>query len=289
MYSLLTIWQREISRDYSWNDILYLNDSTLLIAASGLHSLNIFDGKGWDYHTVTGKKDYTASAVGTGLGIAAGLLTGTYGITTGHDLVSDVVSNVVVDGMNIYFASKEHLVNINMDGEILWQSALPGDITSKSWLRKIDDKLLLVNSGYAFMGYRQLDFGTPFIASFDLANGDQNYLVNVTNEKKKFISDVEQKDDTLLLIFGDQVSQYSIISGQLIKDRQFKIEEYGELNCFIDDQIFVQRENSFISLSHLDSSKLCLYTKNGKVLILNSDFSLEEEIDTEACPLFDQE
>src|SRR5690606_1196566 len=81
------IWQREISREYSWNDVFYLNDSILLIAAAGLHTLNIFDGTGWDYNTITGKKDYTASAIGTGLGIVAGLLTGTYAVSTGHNLV----------------------------------------------------------------------------------------------------------------------------------------------------------------------------------------------------------
>ena len=39
-----------------WNDILYLNDSIVLIVAAGLHAINIKNGTGWDYIAITGKK-----------------------------------------------------------------------------------------------------------------------------------------------------------------------------------------------------------------------------------------
>ncbi len=275
------IWQRNISREYSWNDVFYLNDSTLLIGASGLHTLNIFDGSGWDFNTITGKKDYTASAIGTGLGIAAGLLTGTYAVSTGHNLVRDVVSNVIVDSSNIYFASKEHLVKLNREGKVLWQKSLPNDLTSKSWIFKSNDDLVMVNRGYAYMGHRQLDFGTPFIASFDLHTGNQNYLETVTNEKKEIIKGIGQKDGELLFIFNDHISKYSISDGRLIIDQQFNIEKYGELSYFIGKQVFVQRDSLFLSLPNLDSAKHFLYTQSGKVLTLNADLKIENEIESE--------
>ena len=68
----------------------------------------------------------------------------------------------------------------------------------------------------------------------------------------------------------------------MINDKRFKVEEYGALDCFIEDQIFVQRDALFTSLSQIDSSKLFLSTINGKVLILDSDLNLEGEIDSEA-------
>lgn len=275
------IWRREISREYSWNDVFYLNDSTLLIGASGLHTLNIFNGTGWDYNTVTGKKDYTASAVGTGLGIVAGLLTGTYAVSTGHDLVRDVVSNVIVDSLNIYFASKEQLVKLSREGEVLWQKTLPSDLTSKSWIFKSGDNLIMVNRGYAYMGYRQLDFGTPFIASFDINTGSQNYLKTVATEKKDIIKGMDQKNTELLLVFNDHVSKYSISDGQLINDQKFNIEEYGELNYFIGEQVFVERDSLFVSLPNLDSTKNYLYTKNGRILVLNSELKIDSEMDAE--------
>ncbi len=280
------IWQREISREYSWNDIFYLNDSTLLIGASGLHTLNIFDGTGWDYTTVTGKKDYTASAIGTGLGIAAGLLTGTYAASTGHNLVRDVVSNVIIDSLNIYFASKEHLVKLNREGKAIWQKSLPSDLTSKSRIFKSGENLIMVNRGYAYMGYRQLDFGTPFIASFDISSGDQNYLVTVSNEKKEIIKGLDQNDDSLFFVYNDHVSKYAISDGQQIIDQSFNIEEFGELNYFMGDQVFIQRDSLFLSLPQMDSSKHYLYTNSGTVLILNSNLEIENKIEAEDFYIF---
>lgn len=276
-----SIWQREINREYSWNEVFYLNDSTLLIAASGLHTLNIFDGSGWDYHTVTGKKDYTASAVGTGLGIAAGLLTGTFAVSSGHDLVRDVVSNIIVDSTSIYFASKEHLVKLNKEGQVQWQKSLPEDLTSKSSIFKYKNVLVMVNRGYAFMGYRQLKFGTPFIASFDLKTGEQNFLVTLNNEKKEFIQWMDQKDDELLLVFNEHISRYSLTEGNLISDQHFALDKFGGLNYFLGEQVFVERDSLFISLPALDTSKNYLYVKNGKVLVLNSDLEIEDEVRTE--------
>lgn len=271
----LPLWQREISREYSWNDVFYINDSTLLISASGLHTVNIFDGTGWDYNTVTGKKDYTASAVGTGLGIAAGLLTGTFVVSTGHDLVREIASNVITDSLNIYFASKEFLVKLSKEGEVIWQKPLPDDLTSKSRIFKSDENIVMVNSGYAYMGYRQINFGTPFIVSFDISNGDQKYFLTVSDRKKEIIKSMDLNDEELLFVYNDHVSKYSFNDGQLIVDQSFNNEE---LNYFIGDQVFVQRDSLFLSLPQTDSAKHHLYTQSGKVLILDSELKTEREI-----------
>lgn len=57
------LWKRELNGEYGWNDVFYTNDSTLVVAAAGLHSLDTKTGKGWDYNTITGKKDYTETVV----------------------------------------------------------------------------------------------------------------------------------------------------------------------------------------------------------------------------------
>ncbi|WP_029035097.1 PQQ-binding-like beta-propeller repeat protein [Salinimicrobium terrae] len=280
------IWQREVSREYGWNEVFYLNDSTLLISASGLHAVNIFDGTGWHYKTVTGKKDYTAAAVGTGLGIAAGLLTGTYAVSTGHNLVRDVVSNVLVDSANIYFASRKELVRLNKKGEVLWQKGLPDDMTSKSMIFRSGDDLVMVNRGFASMGYRQLDFGTPFIAAFDIHSGNQKYLKNVGTGKKDIIKAVDLKDGELSLVFNDQVSKFSVEDGQLIGNKKFDTEVYGELNYFIGEQVFVEKDNSYQSLLNIDPSKHYLYTGTGRILILDSNLELVDEIKTETEDIY---
>ncbi|MDP4107461.1 MAG: PQQ-binding-like beta-propeller repeat protein, partial [Bacillota bacterium] len=127
------IWKRELSRDYGWNNVFCTNDSTIIVVAAGLHAINVKNGKGWDYNTITGKKDYSETAAANAVGIAAGLLTGTFFMSTGHNLVRDLVSNTLVDSSFIYFASKEQLAKIDkQSGNIIWKYSFPNDLASKS-------------------------------------------------------------------------------------------------------------------------------------------------------------
>jgi len=39
------IWQRDLNREYGWNDVFYTNDSTMIVVAAGLHAINIKTGR----------------------------------------------------------------------------------------------------------------------------------------------------------------------------------------------------------------------------------------------------
>jgi hypothetical protein len=106
------VWHREINREYGWNDILPLNDSVILLVAAGLHTINLKNGGGWDYSTITGANDYTGTIIANTMGITLGLLTGTYLVFTGHNVVADVTSNVWMDSTNLYFASREKIASL---------------------------------------------------------------------------------------------------------------------------------------------------------------------------------
>jgi outer membrane protein assembly factor BamB len=72
------IWSRPINRDYDWNDVMFVNNTTTVLVAVGVHTIDPRDGSGWSYDSKTGKKDYTAAVAGTILGLASGRLTGHY-------------------------------------------------------------------------------------------------------------------------------------------------------------------------------------------------------------------
>jgi hypothetical protein len=273
-----TIWQRELNREYSWNDIFHLNDSTIVIVAAGLHSINVNNGLGWDYNTITGEKDYTATAVANAAGVALGVLTGTFVMSTGHNLVRDVVSNVLVDSLNIYFASKEKITRLNHKGQVEWFASLPEDLVSKSSIFKRDNILYMVNKGFAFMGYRQLDYGTPFLAAFDIKTGKQIFLSTI-NGKKDQINGFEINRDAISLVFKDRVSKYSMLDGSLILEETFNTETYGELNYFIGSQVYVKTDSIYKSLSLSDTTKQYLFTKSGKTIVLNDKLEIVNQID----------
>ncbi len=281
------IWNRDLNREYGWNDIFYTNDSIMIIVAAGLHSININNGEGWDYNTITGKKDYTGTVAANAVGIAAGLLTGTFITSTGYNLVRDVVSNCLVDSSYIYFASKEQLSKIDKQtGKIVWCNPFPKDLASKSALFMNDSAVYMVNKGYAFMGQRRLDFGKPFISAFDRETGKQKYLIliNVINDP---ILGSHLLQDELYLIFKNRIAKYSIQTGSQIIEKEFPEEDFGNLKYFVGNQVFVTNENNdLISLTQSDTSKVFVFTNQGKTLSIDNQLNVKDTIDYEELSIY---
>lgn len=281
------IWKRDLNREYGWNDIFYTNDSTMIVVAAGLHSININNGKGWDYNTITGKKDYTGTVAANAIGIAAGLLTGTFVTSTGHNLVRDVVSNSLVDNSYIYFASKEQLSKIDKQtGNIIWKHPFPNDLPSKSSIFMNDSVVFMVNKGSAFMGYRQLDFGKAFIAAFDRETGKQKYLTLI-NEKKDPILDFKILQNEIYLVFKNRIEKYSIETGNQIDEKEFPQKQYDDLKYFIGNQVYVTNENeNLISLPQSDTTKVFVFTNQGKTLSINNQLNVTDTIEYEDLGIY---
>ncbi|MCH8490843.1 MAG: PQQ-like beta-propeller repeat protein [Oceanicaulis sp.] len=270
-------WQRQIPREFGWNEIVFLNDSTLIVASSGLHSVNIHDGTGWEYSTKTGKRDYTAAIIGTGLGIAVGLLTGSYTVMTSPDVVTNIVSNILIHESNIYFASSEHLVKLSNEGDVIWQKPLQSDLTSSSLLFISDDDLVMINKGYATMGYQRIPIGSPYLANFDISSGEQRYLTHLAPERRDIIRGIQRGYDEITFVLSDYVSQYSLYDGGSLKSKYFETEKNGSLAFFIDEMIYDQHGSFFYSLAQISPNKYHLLTENGRVLVLDSNFEIEYE------------
>ncbi|NME69181.1 outer membrane protein assembly factor BamB family protein [Flammeovirga aprica] len=283
------IWKRFINREYGWNDVFYTNDSTMIVVAAGLHSININNGRGWDYHTKTGKKVYTGMIAANAVGVAAGLMTGTgtFITPTGYSLVRDVVSNSLVDSSYIYFASKEQLSKINKEtGEIAWNHLLPYDLASKSTIFMNDNVIYMVNKGYAFMGSRKLDFGKPFIAAFDRETGKQKYLTLI-NVRKDPILDFKILQNEIYLVFKNRIAKYSMITGNLIIEKEFHEDRYGDLKYFVGNRTFVRNENNnLVSLPHLDPSKTFVFTNQRKTLSVDDYLSVVDMINYEDLSIY---
>ena len=273
------VWKRDVNREYGWNNVVYPNDSTIIVVAAGLHSINIKTGKGWDYNSITGKKDYTGTVAANALGVGLALLTGTLVTSTGHNVVRDLVSNILMDSTYIYFSSKEQLAKINKEtGDITWTSMFPKDLSSKSSIFMNDSLVFKVNNGFAFMGNRQLDFGKPFIAAFDRQSGEQKYL-SVINEKDDPILDFKALDNDLYLIFKNRMAKYSQESGHLIIAKEFQNADFGELQYFIGNKVLIKNQkDDFVNLSQSDTTKVFVFTTKGQTLSIDTDLNVLDTI-----------
>lgn len=245
------LWKRNLFREFGWNDVFYINDSTIIVVAAGLHAINIKTGIGWDYYSVTG-----------------------------HNLVRELVSNTLVDINNIYFASKEKLIKIDMQtGEVIWKFPFPDDIASKSTIFIKGNIIYMVNKGMAFMGNRKLDFGKPFFAAFDSQTGNQIFL-SIIDVKDDPILSFELHSKDIYFTFKNRVAKYSMETGNEILQKSFPKDDFGELKCFVGCQVFITSQSGdLINLNQSDSTKLFVFTNQSKTLSLDEQLSISKTID----------
>jgi len=274
------IWKKELNREYGWNSVLQTNDSTIIVVAAGLHALNTNTGKGWDYNTITGKKNYKVPVVANVVGVVAGVLTGTFVTSVGHNLVRGVVSNTLIDSSFIYFSSKEQLAKVNKQtGEVVWKHPFAKDLASKSSIFLNDNLVFLVNKGFAYMGYKQLKFGKPFIAAFDKQTGEKKFLTLTKDENNPILS-YKILGNTIYLVFKNRLAKYSKDSGTLIKDKIYSKDSLGELRYFVGNQVFVNdKNNDFISLNKSYKTKIFVFTSSGKILLIDDQLNIIKTLD----------
>ena len=255
------IWEREIDRDYGWQYLYYFNDSTLLLAANGLHTINIKNGSGWDYHTEMGIQKSSI----------------------GFSVLRDVKSNLIIDSLNIFCASGEKLFKLHQqDGSEQWSFALPVKETGKSRIFIEDSTLFMINFGHAYMGYRQVVQGTPYIAAFNKHTGENKYF-NIINVKKDPVQSLWTKNDTLILAFSNRLEQYSLNDGKKIYEKTIDTKKYGELLLFVGYQTYIKTsDNKYEPVPGIEQSNNYLLTENQKVLVLDEDFNPLNEIDQDS-------
>lgn len=270
------IWEREINQEYGWNDFTFLNDSTALISAAGLHSIDIQNGDGWDLDAVTGKKDYKAANIANAAGILAGILTGTFILNDGHDLIHCLTSNTFIEKQNIYFADIESLICIDIEGNIKWENIFDEGLTSKSHLFTRKDTLFMVNLGYVYKDARKIDYGIPFIAAFDKETGDIFYYKEIA-KKKDAIVEVLTEDNSAIVLYEDRIARYSLKDGMLLSEKSINFKEYGRSLKSINIFNYIKNGSHYESLV-LQNPENIYFMNNEAILEFNPDLNLNREI-----------
>ena len=284
------VWKRNINRAYGWNDYFYLNDSTLMVVAAGLHTINMNTGEGWDYDAETGeilKPNYTNEITGAVVGaIIGGIIGGLIGgglyyiptyyaaTATGNDVIRDLNSNTLMSGDFIYFASKEELVKINTEsGNIVWKSTFSKDLAGKSSLFMDDTMVYMVNYGFAIRNNRNINYRSAFIAAFNKLTGKQRYI-KLTNNANGIILDYKQIDNDIYLLFQNVIAKYSLETGNLISEKIFPIKKFGELKNFVDNNLYISNSDGyFFNLAqflHINTAQEIIISVTPEINVLNT-------------------
>jgi len=108
------------------------------------------------------------------------------------------------------------------------------------------------------MGYRQLNFGKPFIAAFNLNSGRQLFLKTLSEQKDQ-INDYKIYRDTVYFVFKKSFKIFSkrrfIYNKKIIWYRNI-----GELKYFIAGQVYLKTDSIFNNLTDIDYTSHYLFT-----------------------------
>jgi len=269
-----SLWKRKINLDYNLNEILQLNDSVIIVSASGLHTIHLKNGTGWDYDALTGKKDHSATVGANVISFAFSMLLGAdFETTTGYDLITDVVSNALVDSTGIYLADKESIVSLYRDGFVLWKNNLPKKLVSKSSLFFKDSLICMVNDGFASLNSESINYGKPFVAAYDKNTGKKLFL-NTIGSKSQQILSFEIQKDTLILLSKNRIFRYSLKDGTELFEQYFKTDSVGEFTQFGENNMFLISDSATVKPLLSDSTNLYVVTNKNQLLILNNQLDI---------------
>jgi outer membrane protein assembly factor BamB len=271
------IWSRKIPRDFGWTDVKKINDSTVIIIAGGLHYINLKDGSGWSYQTITGDKDYSGTVLANTAGIALGLLTGAFFITTGYDLVRDISSNLLIDSNGYFFASKEKVLRISNEGIVNWEHSLPNDLASNSEIFLNGDTLYMINKGYALKGSNNIVYGVPFFAAFNKNSGERLFISTIIEDKIQIV-DYWFQDSSLFLLTGDRIFSYNIKNGGIIGDFDIKANLGSDAVCFTKANIYYKKGGEYFSLRNNLNARIPLMLKDEQIILFDEEFNILDSI-----------
>lgn len=266
-------WKRSVDPTFGWNGIEEINDSTLLISAAGLHTIDLHTGRGWDYPLETGYKDYGAAVAGTALGLLAGALTGTYFVSYGANIVHGVGSPALSDSTGYYVSDRNRVVHLAPDGTEVWSTDLPKKLSSHMELFRFDDRLAVVNLGYAFLNGQEKSLGNAYLAVFDIRTGEQEYLNFLSGLQEQPVNDVSQlSGDRMRLIFDNRTVDVAIDNhGETIGSNMVDVNLHGKLRYTIGNNVYVRQDSLFVPLQQTDTTAIFVMTDKGHILHLTSD------------------
>lgn len=274
-----TMWSRPVKKNHGWSHLEYLNDSVVLIAASGLHAVNLRTGEGWDYNAVTEIKEQHITPVRPSPDATPGRIGIAVGLPSGNDgYVHGICSNILVEKGKIYFATQKEIVCLNRKGNILWQKKLDKNTTSASYLVVQNDYLYMINKGVAYAMDKTVKFGKPYVAAFALGTGSKLFQTDIPGSDNEPVKDYIVKGAKICFLLDNQIVSISLATGQQLGNWRFDTASSGTFTNFIDTDIYTMSDKTRKKIKQSSTKKIYVATSQRKVVIFNSDFSEQEMV-----------
>jgi len=270
------IWERIIHRDYGWNDVITLNDSTVGIVASGIQAVNIYDGSGWAYYTTTGtnKIDAKTTVAMNAVGLGLGLLTGFYFYGVSINVISDIVSNVIYTDNKLFMTSYEKISCIDaFTGKVVWSNTLSDRLVSSGHLYMDEGILYQLNLGRAQNNGKAIKLGVPYLVEYDLNTGKQGYYTPFSFDG--YVLDHKMKGPFIDILSNQEFVRIDKKTGQILKQLSVTLEKEEEYVSYLDFSVFFKENEKFHDLREDNPNSYFIRTAKNQLLMVNDELEYE--------------
>lgn len=256
------LWSASVNNENNWNDLTYLNDSTIVVAASGLTSINLKKGKNWEINLETSAKPKGPTVICENLLISKAQIQ-CVETSTIVNQITNLASNILVDNSIIYFADKNSISAVDFDGKLIWQQNLKNYGLSQSIVSIINGELLLFNLGKAHYGENTIVLGKPFLIKLDKTTG---VIISNQNSKLETVFDFVKLNHVVLFANKKAISTTDITNVLFESIIELDEVKYGQFKSFINpDEYYAEREGHIVPLSFINSQLIFFVTNNDKV------------------------
>ncbi len=260
----ISSWSCTIPSNENWVDWKYLNDSVLIIAAGGLHAVNVKKGLLWSYTLPTSIKTNRSFVYSLAKYLTIQKISSVIKTNSDENQVTQIASNILKDDSRIYFAGQEKLMAVSHAGKLLWQINLKNFPTSKMFISKTDSSIILVNFGLATHSNNFVTWGKPFILTIDPNDGriiTQFDLSNIEN-----LADFVKTDKALIFAGKDGIQEAKPGNTELRTVLELSAHKYGQFVEFINgNEYYVFKEGYYVPLNFINDNLIYFRADNNKI------------------------
>jgi outer membrane protein assembly factor BamB len=257
------IWTADVPSAQNWNDVRALNDSVILVAAGGIHAINVKRGLVWSHRLSTSLKitkplTYSSFHAPTFQKYFHPAVT-----SSEEGFVWQLSSDILVSNNKIFYASRKKLLSLDSAGNKLWSNDLSESQVSSCLLFDFGQNVLLLNPGIALYNQNEIQYGKPFVAAYSKASGEE--MLNEELDMMPNIADFMQIKDGMVFANKDKVMK---LQNDLKVMTLIELGEnrYGKFLEFINgDEYFVEKEGFYVPLNFINDNVVYFKTDHGKV------------------------
>lgn len=257
------LFNTKIPSDFDWVEAVKANDTTLLISSSGLYGVNMRSGATWSVTDITGEKNKN-KLIQSIMNPNAFRVNQSSFLPSGNlDALTQICSNILVDGDDVYFAGKTKLRSVGLDGKVNWEVDLTKYPTSKSVLFIRNGKLYMLNLGVATFLENQIVYGAPYLLQVEANSGE----VNFQHPLPMFAYPVDfQIGNDLVLAGKNNLYFINLSDGKFFNEIDVNELRYGNFTEFVSgNEYYVEKEGYFVPLNFINDNVIYFRSSHGKV------------------------